>query len=70
MLVTSELAPVGLSFGRSRTEEPDFLPDPETASEVVWASLAYAKCIAESYQALSGINTRILRVMWWSSGSG
>ena len=53
MLVTSELAPVGLSVPDvSCTKDLAFLPDPETASEVVRASLAYAKCIAESYHRL------------------
>ncbi len=53
MLVTSKLAPVGLSVPDVPcTKEPAFLPDPETAAKVVRASLAYAKCIAESYQQL------------------
>ena len=53
MLVTTELAPVGLpAAGVSCTKEPAYSPDPETASEVVRASLAYAKCICESYQHL------------------
>ena len=54
MLVTTELAPVGLPVAEPscNTRELAFLPDPETASEVVRASLAYAKCIAESYQQL------------------